>query len=290
MLIVRHGELKGWIAIVCDITFGCKNLSGLATFVELETFGSTKRWIKYEDTVEEWWFFIFFCFQTISSKLMLFDYAHPQNIYFHPLPYPCQIFITAPEPSRPSLPRPPPTPWWETPLRLSTSAWDPSYSTPFGAGMSSMSLEMNTLLSGASVPAPTGPQYALLDEHLNGIKVTATINSKRTTIWGTLVGGERKIVYSVKKVIQIPNPQHVTIVHPGLLYAKGPWVVVRGEHLGMVVSCIGWWREPLGDSDHDVLAQCEVIHRMPGVVGPLEFQSEDLATIASQEKALMSAS
>jgi len=57
----------------------------------------------------------------------------------------------------------------------------------------------------------------------------------------------------------------------------------------MVVNHIGWQREPPGDSNHDVLAQCEVIHRMPGVVGPLEFWSEDLVTIASQEKALMSA-
>jgi hypothetical protein len=88
----------------------------------------------------------------------------------------------------------------------------------------------------------------------------------------------------------VPNPEHVMIVHPGLLRAKGPWVVIRGEHLGTVVSRIGWRREPAGGSDQDVRAQCEVIHGMPGVVGPLEFQSEDLATIASREKALMSAS
>jgi len=54
VLIIRHGEeLKGQTAIVRDVTFGCKNLSGLAVFVELETFGSTKRWIKYEHTIEE---------------------------------------------------------------------------------------------------------------------------------------------------------------------------------------------------------------------------------------------
>jgi len=53
MLIVRHGELKEQTAIVCDVAFGCKNLSGLATFVELKTFGSTKWWIKYEDAAEE---------------------------------------------------------------------------------------------------------------------------------------------------------------------------------------------------------------------------------------------
>jgi hypothetical protein len=53
VLIIRHGELKGRTAIVRDIAFGRKNLSGLALFVELETFGSTKRWIEYEDTVEE---------------------------------------------------------------------------------------------------------------------------------------------------------------------------------------------------------------------------------------------
>jgi len=109
-------------------------------------------------------------------------------------------------------------------------------------------------------------------------------------VWGTLVGGEQKIVYSVKKAIHVPNPEHVMIVHPGLLRAKGPWVVIRGEHLGTVVSHIGWRREPAGGSDQDVCAQCKVIHGMPGVVGPLEFQSEDLATIAPQEKALMSAS
>jgi len=57
----------------------------------------------------------------------------------------------------------------------------------------------------------------------------------------------------------------------------------------MVVSHIGWRREPPGDSNHDVLAQCKVIHGMPGVVEPLKFWSEDLVTIASQEKALMSA-
>jgi len=158
--------------------------------------------------------------------------------------------------------------------------------------MSSISLpEMNTSLSGVSVaPAPTGPQYALLDVCLDGIKVTATINGRQTTVWGTLVGGERKIVYSVKKAIHVPNPEHVMIVHPGLLRAKGPWVVIHGEHLGTVVSYIGWQREPAGGSDQDVRAQCEVIHGMPGVVGPLEFQSEDLATIAPWEKALMSAS
>jgi len=54
------------------------------------------------------------------------------------------------------------------------------------------------------------------------------------------VDGERKIAYSVKKMIQVPNPQHVTIVHPGLLRAKGLWVVVHGEHLATVVSRIGW--------------------------------------------------
>ena len=91
--------------------------------------------------------------------------------------------------------------------------------------------EMNTPLSGASVPAPTGPQYALLDECLDGIKVTATINGKQTMVWGMLVDGEQKIVYSVKKVIHVPNSQHVMIMHSGLLHAKGPWVVVCGEHL-----------------------------------------------------------
>jgi hypothetical protein len=225
------------------------------------------------------------------TKLSLFDYARPQSTYFHPLPHPHRIFSTAPEPSGPSLPPLPSTPRWETPLGSSTPAWDPSSSTPFGAGMSSMSLpEINEPLSGASAPAPTGPQYALLDERLDGVKVTATINGKRTTVWGTLVGGERKIVYSVKKAIQVPNPQHVTIVHPGLLRAKGPWVVVRGEHLGTVVSRIGWRREPAGDSDNDVIAECEVIRGVRGVEGPLEFRNEDLATIAPREKALMSAS
>jgi len=53
MLIIRHRELKGQTAIVRDVTFGRKNLSGLAVFVELETFGSTKQWIEYEHTVEE---------------------------------------------------------------------------------------------------------------------------------------------------------------------------------------------------------------------------------------------
>ena len=94
-------------------------------------------------------------------------------------------------------------------------------------------------MSGASAPTPSGPQYALLDKHLDGIKVTATINGKQTIVWGTLVGGERKIVYSVKKAIQVPNPQHVTIVHPGVLRSKGLWVVICREHLGTVVSRIG---------------------------------------------------
>jgi len=135
-----------------------------------------------------------------------------------------------------------------------------------------------------------GPCSHLLDARLDGIKVTATINSRWTTVWGTLVDGGRKIVYSVKKAIHVPNPEHVMIVHSGLLRAKGPWVVIHGEHLGMVVSRIGWQREPARGSDQDIRAQCEVIHGMPDVVGPLEFQSEDLATIASWEKALMSAS
>jgi len=82
--------------------------------------------------------------------------------------------------------------------------------------------EMNTPLNGVSAPAPTGPQYALLDERLDGVKVTATINGKQTTVWGTLVGEEQKIVYSVKKVIQVPNSQHVMIAHSGLLRAKEP--------------------------------------------------------------------
>jgi len=53
VLIIRHRELKGQTAIVHDVAFGRKNLSGLAVFVELETFGSTKWWIEYEHTVEE---------------------------------------------------------------------------------------------------------------------------------------------------------------------------------------------------------------------------------------------
>ena len=53
MLIIRHMELKRQTAIVRDVTFGRKNLSGPVVFVELETFGSTKRWIEYEHTVEE---------------------------------------------------------------------------------------------------------------------------------------------------------------------------------------------------------------------------------------------
>ena len=221
------------------------------------------------------------------TKLSLFDYARPQSAYFHPQPHPRRIFHAVPMPSALSLPPPPFTPRWETPLGSSTPAWDPSSSTPFGAGTSSMSLpETNAPLSGALAPAPSGPQYALLDERLDGVKVTAIIDGKRTTVWGTLVGGERKIVYSVKKAIQVPNPQHVTIMHPGVLRSKGLWVVIRGEHLGTVVSHIGWQR----DSDNNVVAQCEVVHGMPGVQGPLEFRSEDLATIAAQEKALMSAS
>ena len=53
VLIVHHGELKGRTAIVCDVAFGRKNYSGLTLYVELETFGSTKLWIEYEDAVEE---------------------------------------------------------------------------------------------------------------------------------------------------------------------------------------------------------------------------------------------
>ena len=63
---------------------------------------------------------------------------------------------------------------------------------------------------------------------------------EQTTVWGTLVGEECKIVYLVKKVIQVLNPQHITIVHLGLLHSKGPWMVLHGEHLEMVVSHIGW--------------------------------------------------
>jgi len=66
------------------------------------------------------------------------------------------------------------------------------------------------------------------------------MNGKWTTVWGMLMGGEQKIVYSVKKVIQVSNLQHVMIMHLGLLHAKGPWVVVYGEHLETVVSHIGW--------------------------------------------------
>jgi len=53
VLIIKHRELKGQTAIVCNVAFGRKNLSGLAVFVELETFGSTRRWIEYEHTIEE---------------------------------------------------------------------------------------------------------------------------------------------------------------------------------------------------------------------------------------------
>jgi hypothetical protein len=53
VLIIRHGELKGRTAIVRDVAFGRKSLSGLEIFVELEVFGSMKRWIEYEQAVEE---------------------------------------------------------------------------------------------------------------------------------------------------------------------------------------------------------------------------------------------
>ena len=54
VLIIHHGELKGQTAIVCNVVFGCKNYSSLTLYVELETFGSTKLWIEYEDAMEEW--------------------------------------------------------------------------------------------------------------------------------------------------------------------------------------------------------------------------------------------
>ena len=53
VLIIHHGELKGRTAIIRDVMFSHKNSSGLALYVELETFGSMKQWIEYEDTVEE---------------------------------------------------------------------------------------------------------------------------------------------------------------------------------------------------------------------------------------------
>ena len=53
MLIIHHGELKGQTAIICNVAFSCKNSSSLALYVELETFGSMKRWIEYENAVEE---------------------------------------------------------------------------------------------------------------------------------------------------------------------------------------------------------------------------------------------
>jgi len=53
VLIIRHGELKGRTAIVRDVAFGRKNLSGLAIYVELEIFGSLKVWIEYENAIEE---------------------------------------------------------------------------------------------------------------------------------------------------------------------------------------------------------------------------------------------
>ena len=110
-------------------------------------------------------------------KLLLFNYAHLQSTYFHPQPHPHGIVSTVPKPSAPSLPPLPSMPRWETPLRSSTPAWDPSSSTPYSAGRSSMfPWETNAPLSGVSAPTPSGPQYALLDKHLDGIKVTATIN------------------------------------------------------------------------------------------------------------------
>ena len=53
VLIIHHGELKGQTAIVHDVTFGCNNYSSLTLYVKLETFGSTKLWIVYEDAMEE---------------------------------------------------------------------------------------------------------------------------------------------------------------------------------------------------------------------------------------------
>ena len=53
VLIIHHGELKGRTAIICNVMFGHKNSGGLTLYVELETFGSMKWWIEYEDTMEE---------------------------------------------------------------------------------------------------------------------------------------------------------------------------------------------------------------------------------------------
>ena len=53
VLIIHHGELKGRTAIIHKVVFGHKNSSGLALYAKLETFGSMKQWIEYEDAVEE---------------------------------------------------------------------------------------------------------------------------------------------------------------------------------------------------------------------------------------------
>lgn len=217
--------------------------------------------------------------------IQLFDYRRPADERFYPLPRPRMFLgprdLHAPgEGGRTPMPAP-----WE--ISSSTPAWDPSSSTPLGAGASSSSVPAN------APSASSSPGHILLDPCLENIKVAAKVTgaehaNKSMTVWGTVIDGRRRIVYSSNKALKDITMAQVILDVPNPTRTDSLLVVVNGENIGTFVRRVTHERN--GTTS---LAVCRVVTRKTDcrdtvTTTTLKLRAEDVALVAEtkEEKVL----
>jgi ribosomal protein L24 len=190
----------------------------------------------------------------------------------------------------------------------SSPAWDPSSSTPLGAGASSVlrnwsdcGLDRGTASAngpGASSshpppPPPPASTHILLDPRLENIKVSAKVTgaghtNKAMTVWGTVIDGRRRIVYSSNKALKDITMAQVVLSVPNPTRTDSLLVVIDGENIGTFVRRVT--HEKNGATS---LAVCRVVTREKNcrdtvTATTLKLRAEDIALVAEtkDEKAL----
>lgn len=244
--------------------------------------------------------------------VQLFDYRRPLDERFYPLPRPRRII--APSTNSESVDvsgRTPIPAEWE--ISRSTPAWDPSSRTPFGAGLppsvqqdSGLDAGLQTAptnIPGTSslppppppprTPIPALPGHILLDPRLENVKVSAKVTgeghtNKSMTVWGTVLGGRRRIVYSVNKALKDITMAQVVLDVPNPTRTDSLLIVIHGETIGTFVRRVTHERN--GDTS---IAVCRVVTRENGcrdmvTSTTLKLRAEDLALVmeTKEEKAL----
>jgi hypothetical protein len=138
-------------------------------------------------------------------------------------------------------------------------------------------------------PACTSIDHILLDPRLENIKVAAKVTgaehtNKSMTVWGTVLDGRRRIVYSVNKALKDITTAQVILDAPNPARTDSLLVVIKGENIGTFVRRI---------TNEKSLAVCRVVTRENGcrdtvTTTTLQLPAEDLALVieTKEEKAL----